>query len=62
MLAGWAKRYDNTTKAEKFRKKLPLYPATLVGYGLGCLACEIFQTGQGRVLHHITSVDLTDLT
>ena len=25
-----------------------VYPAALVGYGAGCLLCEVFQTGQGQ--------------
>jgi hypothetical protein len=46
----------NDSKMEKDRKKggdgdskqLLLYPSTLVGFLVGCLLCEVFQTGSGQ--------------
>jgi minor histocompatibility antigen H13 len=61
MLAGWVRRYDRTPQAAQFRAKVALYPATLGGYVLGCVMCELFQTGQGQpaLLYIVPSMLLT---
>jgi hypothetical protein len=57
ILTGWAKRWDkqqNTVdleteedpEAEKAGKSL--YSASLVGFGVGCVLCEVLQTGAGQ--------------
>ena len=57
LLAGWALRYDTdasdrdragASEEEGNRPQPRFYSASLGGYALGCLACELFQTGEGQ--------------
>lgn len=47
MLSGWAARFDNMMKS-KYGKSSSLFLTSMVGYALGCLLLDIFQTGQGQ--------------
>jgi len=46
ILAGWAKRWD--IREEKEGRESGIYRATLSGFAIGCLLCEILQTGSGQ--------------
>ena len=57
MLVGWARRYallpspdppTTTTAAAPANRRGSVHSAALVGYGVGCLLCEVFQTGRGQ--------------
>ena len=61
IFAGWALRYDNSTKvsssqeSDSFASKSPsitdrrsLYSASLIGYFIGCILCDVFMTGSGQ--------------
>jgi hypothetical protein len=51
ILGGWSYRYDKaqteSSNAEA-EKTFPLFSSCVGGYVIGCIACEIFQTGQGQ--------------
>eukprot|EP00747_Dinoflagellata_sp_TGD_P016103 gnl/TRDRNA2_/TRDRNA2_124862_c3_seq2.p1 gnl/TRDRNA2_/TRDRNA2_124862_c3~~gnl/TRDRNA2_/TRDRNA2_124862_c3_seq2.p1 ORF type:complete len:166 (+),score=27.75 gnl/TRDRNA2_/TRDRNA2_124862_c3_seq2:70-498(+) len=47
MLSGWARRWDCTECAEG-RDNPGLYGASVGGFALGCVACELLQTGGGQ--------------
>ena len=69
MLTGWALRYDtavtrgitSASEATRTGGSISLYTASLTGYGLGCVLCEVFQTGQGQpaLLYLVPSMLLT---
>ena len=44
MLAGWAMRHDRNNSSTR---DAALYPSVVGGYIIGCLLCEVFQTGGG---------------
>jgi hypothetical protein len=55
LLAGWALRYDNRAKEYTGEGEgsgggggSSIYSSALGGYALGCLLCELFQTGAGQ--------------
>ena len=50
MLASWAKRYDLSFDSgnEDNDESSGLFGASLIGFVLGCLLCEVLQTGQGQ--------------
>ena len=59
ILAGWSRRFDadysetntntNTNTNEEIDlKSTGLYTASILGFSIGCLACELFQTGSGQ--------------
>lgn len=55
LLAGWALRYDNRSRDsgsasgdDEDDSGRQVYPSALGGYALGCLLCELFQTGAGQ--------------
>jgi cation transporter-like permease len=63
MLAGWALRFDemkrkmmgldstsstSTSIPAAESKPASIFSSSVVGYGIGCFLCELFQTGQGQ--------------
>eukprot|EP00638_Chattonella_subsalsa_P006547 CAMPEP_0117737042 /NCGR_PEP_ID=MMETSP0947-20121206/2293_1 /TAXON_ID=44440 /ORGANISM="Chattonella subsalsa, Strain CCMP2191" /LENGTH=380 /DNA_ID=CAMNT_0005552455 /DNA_START=542 /DNA_END=1684 /DNA_ORIENTATION=- len=64
ILAGWALRYDSSKTSatsvvddespmlpygnEEKNRGSPFFGASVFGYALGCILCEVFQTGQGQ--------------
>jgi len=57
-------RTREVTDTDNSKKQVSLFKASLSGFVLGCLACEIFQTGAGQpaLLYLVPSMTLTILT
>ena len=61
ILAGWSRRFDanyaetisnnddnDNDGTDNDSKSTGLYTASVIGFAIGCLACELFQTGSGQ--------------
>ena len=62
LLAGWALRFDNrANRASSAYPSSSFYGASLGGYALGCLLCELLQTGAGQpaLLYVVPAMVLT---
>ena len=62
LLAGWALRFDNRpNRVVSTKASSSYYRASLAGYALGCVLCELLQTGAGApaLLYVVPSMILT---
>lgn len=50
ILGGWSYRFDKaqSTDVSISNNTYPLYSSCIGGYIIGCIACELFQTGSGQ--------------